>query len=225
MSGKRLPDCAHCDLERSERICLVPDGKKGRGCPALGHVEAVQEAAARYREEDRAPFACAASRQEAAGYDRREADGALVPVRTRIEETCEFAARMGYRRIGLAFCVGLRAEARVVADIFESRGFEVASVMCKAGGIAKEHLGLEDGEKIRPGGFEAICNPVLQARLLDDAQTELNVVVGLCVGHDAIFFRHSRAPVTVLAAKDRVTGHNPLAAVYTLHSYYQKLRP
>lgn len=37
-------------------------------------------------------------------------------------------------------------------------------------------------------------------------------------------FRHSEAPVTVLVAKDRVTGHNPAAVLYTSHSYYSRLK-
>jgi uncharacterized metal-binding protein len=50
------------------------------------------------------------------------------------------------------------------------------------------------------------------------------VLIGLCVGHDSLFFKHSQAPVTVLVAKDRVLGHNPVAALYTSHSYYQRLK-
>ena len=87
-----------------------------------------------------------------------------------------------------------------------------------------EGIGLTDEEKIRPGGFESLCNPIGQAKLLNEAGTGLNVVVGLCVGHDSLFFQHSEAPVTVLVAKDRVTGHNPAAALYTSHSYYRRLR-
>jgi uncharacterized metal-binding protein len=63
-----------------------------------------------------------------------------------------------------------------------------------------------------------------QAKLLNDVGTGLNVALGLCVGHDSLFFRNSRSPVTVLVAKDRVTGHNPIAALYTSHSYYRRLR-
>ena len=66
--------------------------------------------------------------------------------------------------------------------------------------------------------------PVGQAMLLNEAGTDLNVVVGLCVGHDSLFFRHSKAPVTVLIAKDRVTGHNPAAVLYTSHSYYSRVK-
>jgi uncharacterized metal-binding protein len=47
--------------------------------------------------------------------------------------------------------------------------------------------------------------------------------VGLCVGHDSLFFRHSEAPVTVLVAKDRVLAHNPAAGLYLSSSYYRRL--
>ena len=71
-----------------------------------------------------------------------------------------------------------------------------------------------------------MCNPLGQARALDQAGTELNLLLGLCVGHDSLFMRHSVAPVTVLAAKDRVLGHNPLAAIYMADGYYcDKLFP
>ena len=35
--------------------------------------------------------------------------------------------------------------------------------------------------------------------------------------------KYSNAPCTVLAAKDRLLGHNPLAAIYTIDSYYRSL--
>ncbi len=60
--------------------------------------------------------------------------------------------------------------------------------------------------------------------MLDAAGTQLNVVIGLCVGHDRLFFMHSQAPTTVLVAKDRVLGHNPVAALYNSHSCYSRLK-
>jgi uncharacterized metal-binding protein len=171
-------------------------------------------------------FARQASLQESAGYaDRHARPWVRRPCKTRVEEIWEFAARMGYEKIGLAYCVGFIAEARIAARLFSAHGLEVVSVMCKVGGVPKEHLGLADTDKICGGGqHESMCNPVAQARLLDRAGTELNVALGLCVGHDALLFRHSRAPCTVLAVKDRVTGHNPLAALYTAGSYFERLR-
>jgi uncharacterized metal-binding protein len=69
-----------------------------------------------------------------------------------------------------------------------------------------------------------MCNPVLQAMILNDEKTQFNILLGLCVGHDSLFFKYAQAPCTVLAVKDRLLGHNPLAAVYTLDSYYRALK-
>jgi uncharacterized metal-binding protein len=165
-------------------------------------------------DEDLRSFALAAARTEAGGYC----------VEPRVEEIISFAKRIGAQRIGIASCIGLMREARLLAGILEANGLEPLSVCCKVGSIDKRKIGLRDDEQIRPGTYEPLCNPVAQARLLDDAGAELNVVVGLCVGHDSLFFQHSRAPVTVLVAKDRVTGHNPAAALYTSHSYYKRLK-
>ena len=120
--------------------------------------------------------------------------------------------------------MGLMREAEIARDIFIAGGFEVFTVCCKAGSIDKKSMGVKDEEKVHPGRFEAMCNPVGQAALLAEAGTELNVLIGLCVGHDSIFFMHSKAPVTVLVVKDRVLGHNPVAALYTSSTYYRRLR-
>ena len=148
----------------------------------------------------------------------------MRPAKTRIEEIAEFAGKMGFRRLGLAFCVGLRKEARVVAGFYRGRGFEMVSVICKVGCVDKETIGLTGDQKIVPGRPEAMCNPVVQALVLNRARTELNILLGLCVGHDSLFLAHAGAPCTVLAVKDRVLGHNPLAAVYNLDSYYRSLK-
>lgn len=70
--------------------------------------------------------------------------------------------------------------------------------------------------KIRnPKKFEAACNPLLQAELLNQAETGINIIIGLCVGHDMLFTMNSNAPVTTLIVKDRFTGHNPVVSLYT----------
>ena len=76
---------------------------------------------------------------------------------------------------------------------------------------------------MQPGNFEAFCNPILQAEILNKAGTELNIIMGLCVGHDTLFIKHSKAPVTYLIVKDRVLCHNPAGALYTTGSYYKRL--
>ncbi len=139
---------------------------------------------------------------------------------TRLEEIMDFARRCGFSRLGIAHCIGLQHEAAVVKRVFEANGLEVEAVACKAGALPKDLLGLGEADRLATGEFESMCNPIGQAQMLARAGTELNVLLGLCVGHDSLFFKHSVAPVTVLAAKDRVLGHNPLAAVYLADGYY-----
>ena len=100
----------------------------------------------------------------------------------------------------------------------------MVSVVCKAGRTPKEKIGIKDEEKIHQGTQEAMCNPIYQAKLLNRKGTEFNVLLGLCVGHDSLFFKYSQAPTTVLAVKDRVTGHNPMAPIYLSESYYRKIK-
>jgi uncharacterized metal-binding protein len=174
---------------------------------------ALRRARAAYQDPETRALALAAARTEADRY----------PLEPRVEEVMSFARRIGATRLGIASCVGLIREARLAQEIFEAHGFHVDTVCCKVGSIPKEEIGLADAEKIHPGQYEALCSPIGQAMLLNEAGSELNVVIGLCVGHDSLFFRHSVAPVTVLVAKDRVTGHNPAAVLYTCHSYYRRM--
>ena len=57
-----------------------------------------------------------------------------------------------------------------------------------------------------------MCSPISQAMVLNDEGVDFNILMGLCVGHDSLFFRYSEALTTVLVVKDRVLGHNPAAA-------------
>jgi len=129
---------------------------------------------------------------------------------TRLAEVILLAKEMGYQRLGVAFCIGLSEEAKSIEQIL-SKHFDVVSVCCKVCGINKKEFGLQ---QISSQNSEAMCNPAGQAQLLNEAQTQLNVLCGLCVGHDAIFTRLSEAPATTLIAKDRVLAHNPAAAIY-----------
>jgi len=170
-------------------------------------------------------FARQASIQEAEGYCNREKGyGAVRPAKPRIVEIIEFARKMNYQKIALVFCVGLRREASIVHEIFAVHGLEVISIVCKVGKVPKEALGLSDEQKVAPGSHESMCNPILQALVANHYQSQFNVLLGLCVGHDSLFFRHAQAPCTVLAVKDRLLGHNPLAAVYEYESYYRYLK-
>jgi uncharacterized metal-binding protein len=219
----KLPDCAHCDLPRPEKACLVEEGKGHKGCPSIRRDDLVEKAMEVYARDDVAEFARQASIQEGVGYSRRSGQG-RGPAKTRIVEVCEFARRMGFERLGLVHCIGLVQEAKLVTEILQGWDFEVVSVVCKVGSVPKERIGVEDDEKIRPGQRETMCNPVMQAKVVNEAKTDFNVVMGLCVGHDSMFLKHAEAPCTVLVVKDRVTGHNPLAAINTAHSYYASVK-
>ena len=114
-------------------------------------------------------------------------------------------------------------EAGLLVPILENRGFEVISVCCKCGSVPKEELGLKDEEKVFPGRFEAMCHPIAQAEILNEADTDFNIMLCLCVGHDSLFLKYSKALCTVLAAKDRLFAHNPLAGLYQSKSYHRRV--
>jgi uncharacterized metal-binding protein len=181
-------------------------------CPMTEQKEALEKARRRYEDPSIRKLSQESARVEAIGYCEWP----------RVVETMEFAERIGAKKIGIAYCIGLKREAAVLARIYEENGFDVASVCCKTGSIPKEDIGLRDDEKVRPGTYEAVCNPIGQAEVLNAENTELNVIAGLCVGHDSLFIKHSEALVTYLIAKDRVLAHNPVGALYTSRSYYRK---
>ncbi|NTV03107.1 MAG: DUF1847 domain-containing protein [Chlorobiaceae bacterium] len=152
-----------------------------------------------------------------------EVEGTYYGKLTRVEEIVAFANRLGIKKIGLATCIGLSEESRIFSKVLKINGFEPYSVLCKIGSVDKTEIGISDELKIMKGCHESICNPILQARILNEHKTELNVIIGLCVGHDSLFIKHSDAPVTTLITKDRVLGHNPAAALYTSGFYYKRL--
>jgi uncharacterized metal-binding protein len=152
-----------------------------------------------------------------------EVEGVFYEQLTRVEEIVKFAKGIGAKKIGIATCAGLINEAKIFAAVLEAQGLEYYSAICKVGAIDKTEVGIPEEHKIRPGHHESMCNPILQARILNYHKTDLNVVIGLCVGHDSLFIKYSDALVTTLVTKDRVTGHNPVAALYTAHSYCKRL--
>ena len=219
------PQCAACPYDWSERFCAHDHGKAPGNCPSTRHQDLASESLDAVNSPDVHEFARQASIQEAEGYCDREKGYDLVrPVKPRIVETIEFARKMGYQRVALVFCAGLRREAAIVHEIFEAQGLDVISIVCKVGKVPKEAIGLREDQKVAPGNYESMCNPIMQALVANHYQSQFNVLLGLCVGHDSLFFRYADAPSTVLAVKDRMLGHNPLAAVYEFGSYYRYLK-
>lgn len=223
MGNNKNPECSTCNIQ--EKICRLENGKGPRSCPTIHMGEAIESALKKYDDPEIAQFAREASIQEAECYfDRHTRPFNILPVKTRVEEIAEFAGRMGYRRLGLAFCGGVMSEASILTTILKNYGFEVISVVCKVGRVPKERIGLKAEDKILKDQFEVMCNPIAQAEILNRANTDFNIMMGLCVGHDALFLKHVSSYTTVFAAKDRVLGHNPMAALYLSKSYYRRLQ-
>jgi len=138
----------------------------------------------------------------------RAAEEGYVRGSNRLEEIRNYAREAGIKRIGIAHCVSMPKEAGAVSQ-FLSEDFEVFSVDCKCGRITKhEMLGCE--------GNSLMCNPVGQAEFLKEHHTELNISMGLCVGHDMLFIQKSAVAVTTLVVKDRVNRHNPIEGIRSL---------
>jgi uncharacterized metal-binding protein len=115
---------------------------------------------------------------------------------TRVREIAEFATRMEYERLGIGYCPDMAREALLAATYFRDHALEV---------------------RLPPQKLD--CDPLGQAQMLADAETQLNVIAGMCVPHEAIFIRTSQAPVTALVARDERFSHNPAASLYTADSY------
>ena len=221
MAEVKAPGCASCSIPVASRACYTESGKGPDNCPTKQFTGLTEETRQEYKIPHVREFARLASLQEAECYMNRDQQPYFLQAgKTRFREICEFAEKIGTKKIGLAFCIGLAQEARMVDSLLRRQGFEVVSVVCKVGRMLKEEIGIQDDEKIFIGTDETACNPILQAKVLNNASTGLNVLLGLCVGHDSLFFKYADAYNTVLAVKDRVTGHNPMAAIYTSSSYY-----
>ncbi len=207
------PGCAYCP--ENVRACRVGEtDERGPGfCPTKVMADELDEAVALYDDPELLKVAQVSGRIEAEGYCKW----------TRVEEICQFAKKMGFKKVGIATCISFVDLAKTLSEILESHGLEVASAACKNGSVPKEDMGITDAEKIRPGNYEAMCNPISQATLLNKYGCELNIVLGLCVGHDSLFFKHSEGLATTLVAKDRVLAHNPVGALHLADTYFNRV--
>jgi len=192
-------------------------------CPMKLLPGLTDEASHEYDKPEVREFARLASIQEFECYERT-AEGLRTKI-PRVEELIQFATKCGYKTLGIAFCLGLRKEAQILTAVLEDKGFRVISVCCKSGAVPKQRIGIKPDQHITgPESWESMCNPIVQAQVLNSEQIDLAIMLGLCIGHDTLFIKYCRVPMTVLAVKDRVTGHNPLVALYLTQSpYYARL--
>jgi uncharacterized metal-binding protein len=135
---------------------------------------------------------------------------------TRIEEIVRFCQLSEFKKIGIAACIGFHNEAKELTKILRSAGLEVTLVLCQVGAFSEEETGVWM-PCISGGIVPSVCNPVMQAWVLNSRKTELNIAMGLCLGDDFLFQKYSAAPVTTLAVKDRATGNDTLAPIYAFH--------
>jgi uncharacterized metal-binding protein len=226
MPKSKSPTCAKCpgvvchpSIKAEEK---PPFDKVPNFCPMINMNDVIQNAMTKYDDPDTLEFARQASIQEFECYEQTP-EGRRTK-NPRILELIQFSDKCGYKKLGLAFCAGLSDEAKKLTEILENHGFEVVSVRCKVGAIPKERIGIKPEEKIAgPASYESMCNPITQAEILNAEKVDFAIILGLCIGHDTLFIKNCQVPMTVIAVKDRVTGHNPLAALYTINSYYKRL--
>jgi uncharacterized metal-binding protein len=132
----------------------------------------------------------------------KSAYDSLRPGIDRINEIIGYARTANLQTIGIAHCVSFNNEAAKLSEMLETEGFKVVSVNCKYG-----KMPLSD---VVDGAKGIACNPAGQAKYLAENETQLNVMMGLCVGHDMIFNQKSHAPVTPLVVKDRKLKHQTI---------------
>jgi uncharacterized metal-binding protein len=169
-------------------------------CPTRTHAEVARDVSP-YRSDERMALMRAAD--ETPFTEDRQ-------LRTRVEELAHFAKGLGMKRIGVAFCVSLLQESQQLARVLQAEGLDAELVCCRVGAVDHSAIGLP---KAHPDRFAAICNPVAQARLLNDRKVDLVAQVGLCIGHDLVLQEECEAPVTTLVVKDRVLDHHPVRAL------------
>ncbi|NHJ84585.1 MAG: DUF1847 domain-containing protein [Asgard group archaeon] len=189
--------CSKNDLEHAPK-----------GCPSVDFADEFRKAKMEYEKSDIRKIHQAAAHVEVTGYMQWP----------RVKELMVFCEKMGYKKLGIAFCIGLKEEAKVLTQILEKDNFIVYSGMCTSGALQKKEIDIPDEDTFTTAE-EVGCNPIGQAFYLNAQKTDINIVVGLCIGHDINFIKYSKAPTTVLIVKDRVTTHNPAAVLYS--RYYK----
>ena len=192
-------NCALCSIHACNKMEL---DKAPKNCPSIDvKMEEINQI---YKENENFRISKAAALVVSEGYCEK----------TRLEEIMDFANKCEFENIGIAFCIGLANEAKILSKVLKHNGFTVNSVICKNGGVSKDFMDIKSNVPM--------CNPIGQAKFLNETKTDLNILLGLCVGHDSLFIKYSEAPITVFVVKDRVLAHNPLAVIYQADSYYKE---
>lgn len=194
MSINRELNCALCH----ENGCYKRDlSKTLKNCPTVNKKDKIDNIDLLYLEEENKKIAKVSADVTMNNYGNK----------SRLKETIEFCQQMGYKKIGLAFCYKVKDEAFELLKIFNSFGFEVVSVMCKVGSVERDLVDADNNNK------PPMCNPIVQAKFLNEQNVDINIIFGLCVGHDILFTKYCDGLITTFAVKDRLYDNAPVEAI------------
>ena len=205
------PQCAKCTVLRCG--AAEKTGKIPSSCPTVAYADLTRETKEKYRLPENQAVLLGWH-----GLMSRVMDPGKPWEKfswTRVDEVMEYARIRKMKRLGIATCYALLPESKLLSDLLEANGFEVVSVSCLCGEIDPHYMGMSGN---------VFCNPVMQAEVLNREKTELNLMVGLCVGHDILFLRYCKGETTPLIVKDRALGHNPVAALYLSQNRFYRDR-
>jgi uncharacterized metal-binding protein len=199
------------DSEQKTLTCICPkqgcwhgnDVRIREYCQANNYLEVIERATSEYGKPN------VISLYKAASVVGEHNEG-MTP---RIEEALLLAKELKLKRVGFAACVSMGWELDKLMKLFTKEGFDVFTAGCQIGGVSAESRGVPEVKDC----VRSLCNPIAQAEILNTEDTQLNYILGLCIGHDILFTQYSKAPASTLIVKDRVTGNNPAAALYGWH--------
>lgn len=126
----------------------------------------------------------------------------LAKNKSRLQELIDFIKVSGFRKIGVANCFSMQKYSSKLVEALQEQGFEVWGINCKESGL--------QGGEICEEMSGPCCDPISQAEFLNAQGTDLNINVGLCLGHGLLFQKYSQAPVTTFVVKDAATGHKSI---------------
>jgi uncharacterized metal-binding protein len=172
-------------------------------CPAKKYSKIIEDTKSEYMKPEVIEIYKASSKVTTDGYEKW----------TRIQECIEFTKYLGIKKIGLASCIALIDELKMMSKLFDKLDIEIVATACKIGAITAEARGIPEIDGLKG----TTCNPIAQAKIMNSQNTQLNFTLGLCIGHDILFSMYSKAPVSTVIVKDRVTGNNPAVALYAGH--------
>jgi len=123
----------------------------------------------------------------------KSSEDSLDPKLDRVDEIIAYCHEAGIKRIGIVNGISIEKQVKHLQNVLTSRGFKVDKAHCMLGKVKFDEL--------VPGYKGTTCNPAGQADYLAEKDTQLNIMMGLWLGHDMVFNSKSNVPVTPLVLK------------------------